>query len=72
MIENPNVICNNCEYCKMLKASKDLLKDIRKTLTNSAPLYSLSFAPIAYKLSKRINEVLGDGKWQTINNGKDI
>lgn len=54
MIENPNVICNDCAYCKQNKELRELLKECR-------PFVELcNYTPENKKLLDSINTALGE------------
>lgn len=57
MIENPNVICNDCAYCKQNKELRELLKECRKILD-----YAKDFAyhQPCCKCIAKIDQALGE------------
>ena len=67
MIENPNVICNDCGYCKQNKQLKELLKEcehINICLQNA--LWQWNEESELYeecdKIEAKINQALGEDK----------
>lgn len=70
MIENPNVICNDCGYCKQNTKLKELLKECRnytQIMVDAANLRHLEWhEDTAYNDGKdilaKINKVLGEDK----------
>ena len=62
MIENPNVICNDCAYCKQNKELKELLKECKEHLI-TYKRDDLNKEYIVYDgsyLIAKINQALGE------------
>lgn len=65
MIENPNVICNDCAYCKQnkelterLKKTQELELEVRRENTQLCKKIDKLYADVDY-LKKRIDNLLG-------------
>lgn len=68
MIENPNVICNDCAYCKQNKELKERLKktqelglEVRRENTKLCKKIDKLYADVDY-LKKRVDNLLGEDK----------
>lgn len=74
MIENPNVICNDCGYCKQNKQLKELLKDCRDEAdgalqaiqkdceSDDFSIFQYPEVQYFYDLLTKINQALGEDK----------
>lgn len=61
MIENPNVICNDCAYCKQNKELKTKNKELKKLLSKLFTTADISYCDDDF-LQKIMNALYKNGE----------
>jgi len=62
MIENPNVICNDCAYCKQNTELKELLKEWAQFEIEENPNDFTVISERMSELANKTKQVLGEDK----------